>query len=82
MSKERSLKSHCFGLSQKRLVSLLYVKELCRDLSIRVPSQWCQLVVENTCLNGLFWTGLKPKHDIIQGAQGWWCVIRKENANA
>ena len=29
-----------------------------------------------------FWTGLRAKHDIIQGAQGWWCVIRKENANA
>ena len=32
--------------------------------------------------NRQFWTGLRAKHDIIQGAQGWWCVIRKENANA
>ena len=68
-----------FGLSQKQLVSLLYVKELCRDLSIRGPSQWYQLVVENTCLNRLFWTGLKPKHDIIQGARDRLC---KEQAHA
>ena len=32
--------------------------------------------------NRQFWIGLRAKHDIIQGAQGWWCVIRKENANA
>ena len=73
------LKNHCSGLCQKRLVSLLYVKELCRDLSIRGPSQWCQSVVENTCLNGLFWTGLRAKHDIIQGARDRLC---KEQAHA
>ena len=33
-------------------------------------------------LNGLFWTGLSTRHDIIRGAQGWRCVIRKENVNA
>jgi len=79
MSKERPLKSHCSGLCQKRLGSLLYVKELCRDLSIRVPSQWYQLVVENTCPNRLFWTGLRAKHDIIQGARDRLC---KEQAHA
>ena len=76
------LKSHCSGLCQKRLVNLLYAHELYRDSSITVPSQWCDMDVENTCLNRPFWTGLRAKHDIIQGAQGWWCVIRKENANA
>ena len=79
MSKERPLKSHCFGLSQKQLGSLLYVHELCRDLSIRVPSQWYQLVVENTCLNRQFWTGLRAKHDIIGGARDRLC---KEQAHA
>ena len=34
------------------------------------------------CQNKPFWTGSRAKHDIIGGAQGWWCVIRKENANA
>ena len=32
--------------------------------------------------NRQFWTGLMPKQDIIRGAQGWRCIIRKENANA
>ena len=59
-----------FGPYQKQLGSLLYVKELCRDLSIRVPSQSSQLDVENVCLNRQFWTGLRAKHDIIQGAWG------------
>ncbi len=79
MSKERPLKNHCSGLCQKRLGSLLYVKELCRDSSLRVPSQSYQLVVENTCLNRLFWTGLRAKHDIIQGARDRLC---KEQAHA
>ena len=34
------------------------------------------------CQNKPFWTGSKAKRDIIWAAQGWWCVIRKENANA
>ena len=72
------LKSHCSGLCQKQLVSLLYVREPYRDSSITVPSQWCELDVENTCLNGLFWTGLRAKHDIIQGARDRLC---KEQAH-
>ena len=68
-----------FGLSQKQLVSLLYVHELYRDLSIRVLSEWYQLGAENTCLNRLFWTGLRAKHDIIQGARDRLC---KEQAHA
>ena len=44
------------------------------DELIKEGVYWCQ--------DRQFWTGLRPKHDIIQGAQGWWCVIRKENANA
>jgi len=78
MSKERPLKSHCFGPYQKQLVGLLYVQGPCRDLSIRVPSQSYQLVVENTCLNRQFWTGLRAKHDIIQGARDRLC---KEQAH-
>ena len=72
------LKSHCSGLCQKRLVNLLYAHELYRDSSITVPSQWCDMDVENTCLNGLFWTGLRAKHDIIQGARDRLC---KEQAH-
>ncbi len=72
------LKSHCSGLCQKRLVNLLYAHELYRDVSMRVPSQWCDMDVENTCLNGLFWTGLRAKHDIIQGARDRLC---KEQAH-
>ena len=78
MSMESPLKSHCFGLCQKRLVNLLYAHELYRDVSMRVPSQWCDMDVENTCLNGLFWTGLRAKHDIIQGARDRLC---KEQAH-
>jgi len=70
-----------FGLYQKQLSSLLYVKELCRDLSIRVPSQRYQLVVENTCLNRQFWTGLRAKHDIIQRAWSR-CYLIQEKAYA
>ena len=72
------LKSHCSGLCQKRLVNLLYVREPYRDSSITVPSQWCDMDVENTCLNGLFWTGLRAKHDIIQAARDRLC---KEQAH-
>ena len=79
MSKERPLKSHCFGTSQKLLGSLLYAREPCRDSSLREPSRWCELDVENTCLNRLFWTGLRAKHDIIQGARDRLC---KEQAHA
>ena len=78
MSKERPLKSHCFGTSQMLLGSLLYAREPCRDSSLREPSRWCELDVENTCLNRLFWTGLRPKHDIIQGARDRLC---KEQAH-
>ncbi len=78
MSKESPLKSHCSGLCQKRLVNLLCAHELYRDSSITVPSQWCDMDVENTCLNELFWTGLRPKHDIIQGARDRLC---KEQAH-
>jgi len=59
-----------FGPSQKQLGSLLYAKELCRDLSIRVPSQSSQLGGANVCHKELFWSGLRAKHDIIQGAWG------------
>ena len=79
MSKERPLKSHCFGTSLKLLGSLLYAQGPCRDSSLRVPSQSYQLVVENTCPNRLFWTGLRAKHDIIQGARDRLC---KEQAHA
>ena len=79
MSKESSLKSHCFGTSLKLLGSLPYAQGPCRDSSLRVPSQWYQLVVENTCLNRPFWTGLRAKHDIIQGARDRLC---KEQAHA
>ncbi len=72
------LKSHCSGLCQKRLVNLLYAHELYRDSSITVPSQWCDMDAENTCLNRLFWTGLRAKHDIIQGARDRLC---KEQAH-
>ena len=70
MSKESSLKSHCFGTSLKLLGSLLYAQGPCRDSSLREPSRWCVLDVENTCLNRPFWTGLRAKQDIIQGAWG------------
>ena len=73
------LKSHCSGLCQKRLVNLPYAHELYRDLSMRVPSQWCDMDIENTYQNKLFWTGLRPKHDIIQGARDRLC---KEQAHA
>ena len=79
MSKESSLKSHCFGTSLKLLGSLPYAREPCRDSSLREPSRWCELDVENTCLNRSFWTGSRPKHDIIQGARDRLC---KEQAHA
>ena len=75
------LKSHCFGPSQKLLDNLLYVQELCRDSSIREPFQWCETDVENTCLNRPFWTGLRPKHDIIGGAWSR-CYLNQEKAYA
>ena len=78
MSMESPLKSHCFGTSLKLLGSLPYAREPCCVSSLREPSRWCELDVENTCLNRLFWTGLRPKHDIIQGARDRLC---KEQAH-
>ena len=81
MSKESSLKSHCFGTSLKLLGSLPYAREPCRDSSLREPSRWCVLDVENTCLNRSFWTGSRSKHDIIGGAWSR-CYLNQETAYA
>ena len=67
-----------FGRFVKRLGNSLFAHGPCQDLSIRGSSRWCDMEGENTCLDRLFWTGLRPKHDIIQGARDRLC---KEQAH-
>ena len=71
-----------YGRLMKLQNTLQFMSRRCPGLSIKESFRRCELDDVYVYPNGQFWTGLKPKHDIIQGAQGWWCVIRKENANA
>ena len=59
-----------------------YVKGQFDEISTLANSPICESGDVLGCQNRQFQTGLRAKYDIIQRAQGWWCVIRKENANA
>jgi hypothetical protein len=75
------MNNYC-GQSVTLQYTLRFMLRQCPDSSTMENSRRYELDDVYGYPNRLFWTGLKPKHDIIRGAQGWRCVIRKENVNA
>ena len=73
------MKNICFLIKNRLQKYSTLVRKPYRDLLIKESFRLSELDVENTCLNGLFWTGLRAKHDIIQGARDRLC---KEQAHA
>ena len=67
------------GQPQKQLGNLKLARGLCLVWLPRASFLRSRLDELFVCRNRLFWTGLKPKHDIIQGA---WDRLCKEQAHA
>ncbi len=82
MNNDKTWEKQFCGQWRRRPNISTYVKGQFDEISTLASFPICELGDVLGCQNRLFWTGLRPKHDIIGGAWGWRCVIRKENANA
>ena len=82
MNNHKTWEKQFCGQWRRRPNISTYVKGQFDEISTLANSPICESEAVLEYPNRQFWTGLRAKYDIIQGAQGWWCVIRKENANA
>ena len=77
-NKKKHVKQAC-GQCRRRLITSTYRKEPYDEKS--EPANFPIYELAGVCgfLDGPFWTGLRPKRDIIWGAWGRQFGIRKEN---
>ena len=68
-----------YGRLMKLQNTLQFISRRCPGLSKKESFRRYELDAVYGYPNKLFWTGLKPKHDIIQGA---WDRLCKEYAHA
>jgi len=79
MKKNRFMKSLCSGVALRLQCNLAYPAERWANSSNKAHFHRCQSEGVYWCQDKPFWTGLRPKHDIIQGA---WDRLCKEYAHA
>jgi hypothetical protein len=68
MKKNRFVKSLCSGVGLKLQYNLGYLTERSTNSSRKAHFHRCRLEGVYWCQGKPFWTGLRTKHDIIQGA--------------